>query len=348
MTTAPDLCLEPQCFELVHAGDGRARASSLAEDVRRGMAQRPRSIPPKHFYDALGSQLFDQICELPEYYLTRAERRLLEVHAPSIAQKSGARELVEIGAGMARKTGLLLDALATNGGAPVYAPFDISREAIEEAAPLLLAAVPGLRVRAVIGDFTKDMRAFTRRGKQHRAARTPRLFALLGSTLGNLDEMEAPALLRSIADVMDEGDAFLLGIDLVKDARILHAAYNDSAGVTARFNRNVLAVVNRELGADFDVAAWAHAAHYEAERARIEMHLVPKSAQSVRIAKLGMRVEFAAGESILTEISRKFTRDTVEATLEAGGMHLDAWYADGTFALALAKARRARHSSAAM
>lgn len=350
MTTAPDLFLgrsETSCFELVHAAPDAVRASTLADDFRRGMSERPRSIPPKHFYDAVGSQLFDEICELPEYYLTRAERRLLELHSAAIARRCSARELVEIGAGMARKTGLLLDALSSNGS-PIYVPFDISQDAIEQAVPSLMEAIPSLHVRGVIGDFTQDMRVFARKRQAHRA-REPRLFALLGSTIGNLDETEAPALLRTISEVMDDGDAFLLGTDLVKDARVLHDAYNDAAGVTARFNQNVLTVVNRELSADFDVPTWRHEARYEAERARIEMHLITSKPQTVNVAALGMRVDFEAGESILTEISRKFTRDTVEATLHAGGMNLDAWYTDGAFALALAKPRRgARYSSAAM
>jgi L-histidine N-alpha-methyltransferase len=238
--------------------------------------------------------------------------------------------------------------MARTFGAPTYVPFDISREAVEAAAPPLLAIVPGLRVRGVIGDFTRDMKALARRASCRNADDdSPRLFALLGSTIGNLDEEEAPALVRSVAEAMDERDAFLLGVDLVKDTRVLHAAYNDVAGVTAEFNRNVLRVVNRELGANFDVASWAHEANYDEERARIEMHLVTERAQSVRIAALDMRVDFEAGEAILTEISRKFTKRTVEQTLEGGGMELAAWYADDAFALAFARPTRAGYSSAA-
>jgi L-histidine N-alpha-methyltransferase len=325
----------------VHAPRSEAR-STLADDARAGLAARPRSIPPKHFYDAAGSALFDAICLLPEYYLTRAERALLEKHASAIVQRAGASELVELGSGMARKTEVLLSAMQRAAASPTYVPFDISRDALERAAPLLLARMPGLRVQAVVGDFTQDMGALARRSTRQRGA-ARRIFALLGSTIGNLDEREAPALLRSVANVMDEGDSFLLGLDLVKDERALHAAYNDAAGVTARFNKNVLSVMNRELGATFALDAWEHDARYDTERARIEMRLVAREAHAVHLAAVGMRVEFDARETILTEISRKFTRSTAETMLREGGMTLDAWLSDGAFALAFAK----RYSSAA-
>ena len=365
-------------FELVHAPPGAAR-STLADDARRGLSQRPRAIPPKHFYDATGSALFDAICELPEYYLTRTERSLIDTHAAAIATRAAAAEMVELGSGMARKTGVLLLAMkhalaAKHGGSPVYVPFDISRDAIEQAVPALLELVPGLRVRGVVGDFTQDMEALARRPKHqthvvmgqhahhashaaghaataagHRGTAPRRMFALLGSTIGNLDEIEAPALIRTVTDVMGEGDTFLLGADLAKDARVLHAAYNDAAGVTAQFNKNVLTVMNRELGADFDLDGWTHEARYEIERGRIEMHLIANGATRVNVPALGMTIDFEAGESILTEISRKFTRESLEATVRGGGMEIDTWYSDGAFALVLARrARLLRYSSAAM
>jgi L-histidine N-alpha-methyltransferase len=361
--------LEPARFELVHASREPARSTrdALAEDVRRGLgapAGTLRSIPPKHFYDAAGSALFDRICELPEYYLTRVEHRLLQENAEAIVLATGATELVELGSGMARKTGALLDAMARVDPSPAYVSFDISRDALEQAAPLLLEAVPSLRIRAVVGDFTQDL-AFlaaplphgrsqgaahgARHRSAHAGARRRRLFAFLGSTLGNMDETEAPALLRSIAGAMSEGDSFLLGVDLAKDEAVLHAAYNDSAGVTAAFNKNVLAVLNRELGGDFDLDAWEHDARFDAARSRIEMYLVARRAQVVHVADLGMTVEFEAGERILTEISRKFTRANLEATLTEGGLALERWISDGAFALVLARrARGSRYSSAAM
>jgi L-histidine N-alpha-methyltransferase len=369
--TRSQLALEPDRFELVHASHEPARSTrdGLAEDVRHGLGapSGARSIPPKHFYDAAGSALFDRICELPEYYLTRVEHRLLQEHASAIVAATGATELVELGSGMARKTGALLEAMARVDPSPAYVSFDISQDALEQAAPLLLEAVPSLRMRAVVGDFTQDLgilaapssppreprpRHRSARAASHpgaRGSRPRRLFAFLGSTLGNMDEIEAPALLRSIADAMSEGDSFLLGVDLAKDEAVLHAAYNDSAGVTAAFNKNVLAVVNRELGADFDLDAWDHDARFDALRSRIEMYLVARRAQVVHVADLGLSVEIEAGERILTEISRKFTRASIESTLAQGGLQLDRWISDGAFALVLARrARGTRYSSAAM
>ncbi len=356
-STTPEL--EPGRFELVHAArqagfSGERAGSTLADDVRRGLTEPPRSIPPKHFYDAVGSALFDRICELPEYYLTRVEYRLIQQHADAIMKATGATELVELGSGMARKTGALLEAMARGTPSPAYVSFDISQDALEQAAPLLLDAVPSVRMRAIVGDFTQDLGVLhgdaSPRGRHrgggaasnaHAApARPRRLFAFLGSTLGNLDEDEAPALLTSIASAMRDSDAFLLGVDLAKDERVLHAAYNDSAGVTAAFNKNVLAVLNRELRATFPLDAWEHDARFDRGRSRIEMYLVARRAHAVRIGALDLRLEIAAGERILTEISRKFTRDVLEATLRAGGMTLDAWYSDGAFALVLARRRR--------
>jgi L-histidine N-alpha-methyltransferase len=309
--------------------------STLADDVRAGLKRRPRSIPPKHFYDATGSALFDAICDLPEYYLTRAERALLERHADAIVGLAGAPStLVELGSGMARKTGLLLSAIARRTKSPTYVPLDISPEAIESSAAAILPHHPTLRVRGIIGDFGVDLH---RLGDviPHGGAR---LFAFLGSTIGNLDEVEAPALVRSIAEHMTPSDAFLLGLDLVKDGEVLHRAYDDAAGVTAKFNLNLLAVVNRELGADFDLGRWTHEARWAAERARIEMHLRSVGAQRVTVRALDLAVDFDSGETLLTEISRKFTRKTAEKTLREGGMKLERFFDDdGVFGLALAR-----------
>jgi L-histidine N-alpha-methyltransferase len=303
----------------------------MGSEVRAGLTATPRTIPSKYFYDAVGSQLFDRICELPEYYLTRAEHALLGVHATEIAKVSGATSLLEIGSGMARKTGLLAAAICERCDA-VYVPFDISREAIEASARSLLAAHPRLRVHGVIGDFARDLPRLA-----DAAPEEPRLYAFLGSTVGNLDEQAAPAFVRQIAELMRDDDWFLLGVDLVKDKPVLDAAYNDSAGVTAEFNRNILRVLSRELDGDFDVGAFEHRAFYDPALERIEMHLEATRAHRVFLRAIDLWIDFTAGERVMTEISRKFTRESVERTLEGGGMRLERWLADDQFALALAR-----------
>lgn len=310
----------------------------MAREVRAGLTSTPRSIPPKYFYDERGSKLFDAICELPEYYLTRAERSLLAVQADAVVEATGAAALVELGSGMARKTGLLVRALCARHASPLYVPFDIAQSALDASARSLRAECPTLRVQGVIGDFGSDLPVLAR---ELPPVEGPRLFAFLGSTIGNLDEDEAPALLRGVAAAMTERDAFLLGVDLVKDERVLHAAYNDAQGITAEFNRNVLAVVSRELDGDLDERAFDHLAFYDANRERIEMHLVSRSARRFTIRGIDLSLDLAAGERILTEISRKFTRRSVEETLDRGGMRLERWLpdTDGAFALALARKR---------
>ncbi len=322
---------------LVFLEGGGGATSTLADDARRGLSQSPRSIPPKHFYDARGSDLFDRICTLPEYYLTRAEQRLLERVGDALVGESGAATLVELGSGMARKTGLLVEAICARAADPLYVPLDISRDALAASSTALLERHPRLRIRAVLGEFPRDLPTLARTALVD--APTSRLFAFLGSTIGNLDETEAPALVRGVADIMAEGDAFLLGVDLVKDRRVLEAAYDDAAGVTAQFNKNVLTVIDRELDADFDLDAFVHEAYWDGARARIEMRLVSLRAQRVRVGKLGMVLEIAEGERILTEICRKFTRATATQTLALGNMKLVRWEEtdDGAFALALAR-----------
>ena len=303
----------------------------MGADVRAALSRQPRAIPSKYFYDDFGSRLFDVICDLPEYYLTRAEYALLARHANELSARP---TLVEIGSGMARKTALLLAAMCEQHGDALYVPFDISRDAIEESARVLLDAQPQLRVHGVIGDFARDLPRLALAAPPDRGAR---LFAFLGSTLGNLDEHAAPAFVRSVAEQMTERDRFLLGIDLVKDPRVLHAAYNDVAGVTAAFNKNILRVLARELDGNVDADAFTHVAFYDAERERIEMHLEATSAQHVELHAIDLAFDLAAGERIRTEISRKFTRESVERTLAGGGMRLARWFTDGQFALALAR-----------
>lgn len=307
----------------------------MAREVREGFARRPRSIPPKYFYDDVGSQLFDAICQLPEYYLTRAERALLVRHADVIVRESQAGVLVEIGSGMARKTGALLASMCARSISPTYVPFDIAPEPIQQSARALLEDHPQLRVRGVVGDFAHDCARLALAAPPFAG---PRLFAFLGSTIGNLDEDEAPAMLERVAQLMTERDRFLLGVDLVKDARVLHAAYNDSRGLTARFNKNVLSVLARELEGDVDLRGFEHCALYDEAKQRIEMRLVSTRAQVLTFRSADVRADLARGEHVLTEISRKFTRESVEQLLVAGGMRLDSFLSDGQFALCVARA----------
>jgi L-histidine N-alpha-methyltransferase len=311
------------------------RLAVMRSEILGGLTASPRSIPPKYFYDEEGSRLFDAICLLPEYYLTRAEYALLERHASRIVDRVSAEVLVEIGSGMARKTGLLVGALCTRTRSPGYVAFDISSAAVEAASRALLKSHPRLSVRGIVGDFGGDLRALAS------APGAPRLFAFLGSTIGNLDERQAPELLRRASEAMTRRDAFLLGVDLVKDERVLHAAYNDAQGVTAAFNKNVLRVLSRELDGDFDESAFEHLAFYDAQRSRIEMHLVSLRRQPVTLRAIDLRFELAAGERVMTEISRKFTRASVEAMFAEGGLSMLDWLPSDDGAFALAVARRA-------
>jgi L-histidine N-alpha-methyltransferase len=324
-------------FEIVSAGPRGERRSTMAREVRAGLLRRPRSIPPKYFYDEVGSRLFDAICELPEYYLTRAERSLLVEHSDAIIEESGAAALIEIGSGMARKTGPLLRSMCARFAAPSYVPFDIAPDVIEHSAHELMAAHPTLHVRGVVGDFVHDC---GRLGAATGPFAGPRLLAFLGSTIGNLDETEAPALLATMAELMTDRDRFLIGIDLVKETRALTAAYNDSQGVTAKFNKNVLRVLARELDGDIDEASFEHFAFYDEARSRIEMHLVSTRDQRLVLRGADLNVEVARGEHVLTEVSRKFTRASAEQLLAAGGLRLTGWMSDGRFALCVARAPR--------
>lgn len=302
----------------------------LADDARAGLTAAPKVMPPKYFYDARGSRLFEEIARLPEYYPTEAEREILAAWAPEIARCTRAEVLVEFGSGSADKTRVLLDAMRAEGTLEGYAPIEVSADASRRAAEALIREYPGLRVEGVIGDFEHphDLPFAGHR----------RLFAFLGSTIGNFEPAEAVGFLRSVADEMDQGDALLIGFDLVKDRGTLERAYNDSAGVTADFNRNLLRVLNRELGADFDPDAFEHRAFYDEEKARIEMHLVSRTAQFVRLPALDLEVEFTAGESIRTELSHKFTRDTATRALAGAGLHVAEWRTDaaGRYAVCLA------------
>jgi L-histidine N-alpha-methyltransferase len=305
--------------------------SSLERDVRAGLCAEHKWLPPVWFYDDRGSQLFDEITRLPEYYLTRAERSLLEHNAPAIAARSGADTLVELGAGTCDKSRVLLDAMRATGTLRRYVPLDVSDGTLWAAATTLADDYPGLEVRAVVGDFHLHIDRIPSEGK--------RLVAFLGSTIGNLTPEQRRRFLFDLDCTMAHGDRLLLGTDLVKDRSRLLAAYDDAAGITAEFNRNVLLVLNRELHASFDPAEFEHAAVWNDEANWIEMRLRARSDQVVSIGDLDMEVTFAAGEDLLTEISAKFTRRGVEDELFAAGFLVDEmWEAPGgEFLLTLAR-----------
>jgi L-histidine N-alpha-methyltransferase len=302
---------------------------ALRRDVLFGLRQTPKSLPPKWFYDELGSDLFDQITRLPEYYPTRTEAAILRAQAAAIAEATGANTLVELGSGTSEKTRMLLDALQARGTLRRFIPFDVDAGVLQTAGAAILAEYPGIEVDAVCGDFEKHLPEIPSGGT--------RLIAFLGSTIGNLTPGPRSKFLAALAAVMSPGDSLLLGTDLVKDAGRLVRAYDDSAGVTAAFNRNVLAVVNRELDADFDLEAFAHVARWNSDEERIEMWLRSTRSQRVSVDALSLAVDFGAGEDMLTEVSCKFRRERVTAELAAAGLTLTHWWTDpnGDFGLSL-------------
>ncbi|MFC7616107.1 L-histidine N(alpha)-methyltransferase [Actinokineospora soli] len=307
-------------------------ARSLAADVRAGLAATPKALPPKWFYDARGSELFEAITRLPEYYPTRAEAEILTAHAADIAQVTGAHTLVELGSGSSEKTRLLLDALRDAGLLHRIVALDVSETALREATAALSAEYPMADVRAVVGDFTEHLALVP--------GEPPRMVAFLGSTIGNLLPDERAKFLGALRGTLLPGEWLLLGTDLVKDESTLVRAYDDSAGVTAEFNRNVLHVLNRELSADFDVDAFEHVAVWDAEREWIEMRLRSVRAQHVTIGALDMAVDFAEGEELRTEVSAKFRREGITEELGAAGFTVHRWWTDpgNRFALSLSRA----------
>jgi L-histidine N-alpha-methyltransferase len=302
---------------LVSAAD---RIAALERDVADGLTAPVKSLPPVWFYDETGSRLFEEITRLPEYYLTRAERSILERRAEEIVRRSGAEVLVEIGSGTSDKTRILLDAMKGSGQLRQVVLLDISEAVLREAAEVIADAY-GVAVRAVVGDLRSHLVVLGKGGR--------RLWAFLGSTIGNFEPDGRRMLLREIASVMADDDHLLLGTDLVKDEARLVAAYDDVAGVTAAFNQNLLVVLNRELGADFDLDGFEHRARWDAAGQRIEMRLRARSAQKVRVARLGLTVSFEEGEEILTETSAKFRPDQVRAELAAAGLFEVASFQDG-------------------
>ncbi|MFJ2645460.1 L-histidine N(alpha)-methyltransferase [Streptomyces sp. NPDC087420] len=306
-----------------------ATDAALRADVLQGLTRTPKVLPPKWFYDAKGSDLFEEITRLPEYYPTRAEREILVDRSAEIAEVTGARTVIELGSGSSVKTRHLLDELPD----PLhYVPVDVSESALTGAAESLLAARPELWVHALIADFTAGLALPGTPG--------PRLVVFLGGTVGNLLPAERAAFLASVRSLLEPGDALLLGTDLVKDESVLVRAYDDASGVTAAFNKNVLSVMNRELGADFDPADFEHVALWDKEHEWIEMRLRARRDLTVKIPELDLVVHIDAGEEVRTEVSAKFRQEGVRAELSAAGMELTQWWTDseGRFALSLATA----------
>ncbi|HEY4625591.1 MAG TPA: L-histidine N(alpha)-methyltransferase [Blastococcus sp.] len=311
-----------------HLGTDDA-AAALRADALAGLTAAPKTLPPRWFYDQRGSELFDEITRLPEYYPTRTERAILAARAPEIAAATGAEMLVELGSGTSDKTRLLLTALRQAGALRRFVPFDVDPSVLQQAAAALTAEYPGLAVEAVVGDFTRHLGELPHGGR--------RLVAFLGSTIGNLEPGPRAAFLAELAATLRPGDSFLLGTDLVKDPVRLVQAYDDAAGVTAAFNKNVLTVLDRELEADFDLDAFDHVALWDAEQEWIEMRLRSRLEQVVSIAALDLEVRFATGEELRTEVSAKFRRQGVERELAAAGLTMTHWWTDpgGDFALSL-------------
>jgi len=307
-------------------------ARALRAEARAGLTATPKWVSPKWFYDAVGSELFEDITRLPEYYPTRAEREILIARSAEIAATTDAHSLVELGSGSSEKTRLLLDALRDHGTLKEFVPLDVSTTALTEAAAAILADYPGLGVHGVVGDFTEHLAGLP--------GDAPRVVAFLGGTIGNLIPEERRKFFAAVRDVLGAGEWLLLGTDLVKDPDVLVRAYDDAQGVTAEFNRNVLRVINRELGGDFDVDAFEHVALWNAEQEWIEMRLRATRPVRVRLAELDLDVEFAEGEELRTEVSAKFRPDGVRSELEEAGFELHRWWTDaqGRFALSLARA----------
>ena len=315
--------------------DERDMDRALRHDVQRGLTAAPKVLPPKWFYDDRGSMLFDDITHLPEYYPTRREREILEARSGDIARCSGADTLVELGSGTSTKTRLLLDALRDAGQLQAFMPFDCSEATLRGASAAIATAYPGIGVHGVVGDFERHLGLLPHRAPGRR------LVAFLGGTIGNLAPAERAKFLNELAGGLSEGDHFLLGTDLVKDRDRLVAAYDDTQGVTAEFNRNVLQVINRSLDADFVPDAFDHVALWDDDEEWIEMRLRSRTDQRVRVAALELDVAFVAGEELRTEISAKFRRERVEAELSAAGFELVEWWTDaaGDFALSLSVRR---------
>lgn len=321
-----------RCRVDVHADDARFLAR-LADDVRRGLTARPRSLPPRYFYDGAGSLLFERITELPEYYLTRIEDGLIRDVADRLVRRLRPDDIVELGPGSCRKVRWLLDALDHSGGV-WYVPVDIGRDGLTRAVAGIVDDYPAVKVHAIVGDFERHLTCLP-------APAGRRLVLFFGSTIGNFEPPARRALLAQIRDLLGPDGRLLLGVDLVKDRRVLEPAYDDAAGVTREFNRNILRVVNRALDGDFRPEAYRHHAFYNAEASRIEMHLLPVAPQRVHLRRLGLVLELAEGDGVWTESSYKFTGESTEAMLADAGLGIEEWHTDPDCRFGLVLARRA-------
>jgi len=309
-----------------------AEDQSFRDELRSSLAESPKRLPSRFFYDDVGSELFEEICTLPEYYPTRTERAILEHRAAEIVATSGAEELVELGSGAATKTEILLDAMDVAGQLRLYVPFDVSEVMVERVAERLVARYSGLTVHGVVGDFLAHLGAIPEGGR--------RLVAFLGGTIGNFEPERGRTFLSGVSDQLAAGDHVLLGTDLIKDVATVEAAYNDSRGVTAAFNLNILTVVNRLADADFDRSAFRHRAFWNPERHRIEMRLASLRSQRVTLRELDLTLDLDEGEELLTEISTKFDRDKIDRLLAGAGLELVDWYTDPKKRFALSLSRK--------
>ncbi|HEX6434023.1 MAG TPA: L-histidine N(alpha)-methyltransferase [Gemmatimonadales bacterium] len=305
----------------------------MLAEVAAGLSAPQKELPPKYFYDLRGSELFEEITRLPEYYQTRTERALLEAWMPSLIPELGTRALIELGAGSAEKSRVILGAMRRNGTTGFYVPIDVSASFLTQTAGRLRHEYPGLTVEPIVADITEDFSA-------PQSLPRPALFAFLGGTIGNFYPPAAIRLLSRVRSAMSANDRFLMGVDLRKDVRRIEAAYNDAQGVTAAFNRNMLLVLNDELGSDFDPESFRHLAFYESVNHRIEMHLVSAAEQDVRVPGIGL-VHFAGGESIRTEISCKHDRASVAELFGAAGLRIESWRPDPEVLFALVTGVRA-------
>ena len=340
VTDPPRVALEQGTITIdsyLHEGQER----SLADDVLDGLTKPFKELPPKHFYDARGAELFDQICELPEYYPTRTERSILQQAAERLARETAAEELVELGSGTAAKTRVLLDALHRAGTLKLYIPVDVTESMVRDCARELTEEFPGLRVHGVIGDFERHLDRVP-------AAEGPRVVVFLGGTIGNFPPGSRRRFLREIAKLLGPEDHLLMGTDLVKDPQVLTQAYDDAQGVTAEFNRNLLRVLNRELQADFDPEDFEHVALFDREHEWIEMRLRARRAHTTTVRDLGLSVRFEEGEEMRTEISAKFTQERVEDDLSAAGLEIVDWLTDPQelFAITLSRPSQSANGSA--
>jgi len=331
MPSSSSAALDPDTLNIEQVPPARA-ISSIAEDVHTGLFNEPRILQPKYFYDERGSQLFDQICDTPEYYPTRIEDALLAEHAESLIRSVQPESILELGAGTSRKTRHLLDACDARRCYPVYEPFDVCQEVMEESGAGLIDKYEWLDLKILVGDYTGGLDNLP-------VSSDRRLVVFLGGTIGNFPEGEALTFLREVYAMMGPEDRLLIGADRLKEPELLHAAYNDKSGLTAAFNLNVLSVINRELEADFDLNGFEHYACFNPNKSRIEMYLVSMGTQQIRIEGLDATLTFSDGDHILTEVSCKYTRKRLETLLVDAGFEVEAHHEGATqdFSLVLAK-----------